>query len=503
MSSAPTREELGSVKTKVFYGLGSVAYGVKDQGFGVLLLFFYNQVVGLPSLAVSLAIFIVLFFDAFVDPIVGQISDNLKTPLGRRHPLMYAAAFPVAISYYFLFTPPHWNPNALFFYLIGVAIVVRIFISMYEIPSSALAPEMTNDYDQRTSFLSYRYFFGTLAGVVMGVSAFRFILRPDATHPVGQLNPAGYPIYALIAAVVMITSILISTRGTQRFIPLFRMPSAKRPTLGQTLREMGTALAHRPFIILISAAIFGTTAIGLSVALGLYFNTFFWGLSSNQLGYFSLAGVFGATLGPLLAGPISRRLEKKNAATLFYACFLLISPAPIWLRLIGIFPPNGSPFLFPLLFIERSTSAVLGAATLILFSSMIADVVEDNAVRTGKRSEGLFFAGISFIAKILQGAGIILAGLFASGLHTHAGSAHVDPSAARHLAYLYLPSLVVLYGTGMLILSRYRITRATHEGNLRRLAESTAMDDRSPAVEEAAAVEQVDFIAAKTANPPA
>ena len=35
MSSAPTREELGSVKTKVFYGLGSVAYGVKDQGFGV------------------------------------------------------------------------------------------------------------------------------------------------------------------------------------------------------------------------------------------------------------------------------------------------------------------------------------------------------------------------------------------------------------------------------------------------------------------------------------
>jgi Na+/melibiose symporter-like transporter len=501
MSTAPTREELGSVKTKVFYGLGSVAYGVKDQGFGGLLLFFYNQVIGLPSLEVSFAIFIVLFFDAFVDPIVGQISDNLKTPLGRRHPLMYAAAFPVAISYYFLWTPPHWSPNTLFFYLIGIAIVVRIFISLYEIPSSALAPEMTDDYDQRTSFLAYRYFFGAVAGAAMSLTVFRFILRPDATHPVGQLNPAGYPLYAFIAAVVMVTSILVSTRGTQRFIPLFRLPAAKRPTLGETLREMGAALSHRPFVILISAAIFGTTAIGLSVALALYFYTFFWGLAANQVSIFAGAALIGAFVGPLLAGPISKRLEKKNAAILFYALFLLISPAPIWLRLLGLFPANGSPLLFPLLFVERTFSAILGAATLILFSSMIADVVEDNAVRTGKRSEGLFFAGISFIAKILQGAGIILAGMFASGLHRNGATAHVDPAAARHLAYLYLPSLVVLYGTGMFILSRYRITRAQHEGNLRHLAESMGTD--KPAIEEAAAVAQVDFIAAKTANPPA
>jgi Na+/melibiose symporter-like transporter len=500
MTRTPTREELGSRTTKIYYGLGSVAYGVKDHGFSALLLFFYDRVVGLPAFAVSLGVFIVLFFDAFIDPIIGQISDNLRTPLGRRHPLMYAAALPVAIGYYLLFTPPHASKQVLFFYLVAVAIVVRIFISLYEIPSSALAPEMTDDYDQRTSFLSYRYLFGGIGGVTMSFVTLRFLLRPDASHLVGQLNPAGYPLYAAVAAIVMIISILVSTYGTQRFIPLFRKPATTRPSLTQTVRDMATSLSHRPFVILIAAAVFGTTAIGLGVALNLYFATYFWELSASQIAILALTGILSAVFGPMLAGPISKRIEKRSAAILFYACFLCISPSTYVLRLIGFFPANGSPFLLPLLFLERSTSAILGVATLILYASMISDVVEDNAVRTGRRSEGLFFAGISFISKLLQGAGIVLAGLFASGLSRHGASAHVDPAAVRHLALLYLPTIVVLYGTGMLILSRYPITRAQHEHNLKRLSET--MPDGAPAIDAAAAAKQVDFVAAKNVTLP-
>jgi glycoside/pentoside/hexuronide:cation symporter, GPH family len=151
-----TSPAVRGLSTKLFYGVGSIAFGVKDQGFGTLLLFFYNQVVGLSSATVGLAIAAALVFDAFADPIVGQISDNLRTPWGRRHPFMYAAAIPVAVGYWFLWNPPHLSTRGLLFYLIAVAIVVRTFITMYEIPSSALAPELTTDYDQRTSFLSFR-----------------------------------------------------------------------------------------------------------------------------------------------------------------------------------------------------------------------------------------------------------------------------------------------------------------------------------------------------------
>jgi hypothetical protein len=84
------KRDISSLRTKLFYGFGSVAFGVKDQGFLYFLLFFYNQVVGLPSAWVSGAIAMALIFDAFADPIVGQISDNLRTRWGRRPTTRYA-----------------------------------------------------------------------------------------------------------------------------------------------------------------------------------------------------------------------------------------------------------------------------------------------------------------------------------------------------------------------------------------------------------------------------
>ena len=85
---APPRSELTSLRTKIVYGLGSVAFGVKDNGFQTILLLFYNQVVHLPGIQVGLAVSIALMIDAFIDPVVGHFSDNLRTRWGRRHPLI-------------------------------------------------------------------------------------------------------------------------------------------------------------------------------------------------------------------------------------------------------------------------------------------------------------------------------------------------------------------------------------------------------------------------------
>src|SRR5947209_9958043 len=125
--------------TKLFYGFGSVAFGVKDNGFSYLLLLFYNQVMGLPATLVGLALMIALVFDAVVDPMIGQFSDNLRTRWGRRHPLMYAAALPMALLYVALWNPPHWDHQRLFYYLVAMAILIRGVVSFYEVPSSALA----------------------------------------------------------------------------------------------------------------------------------------------------------------------------------------------------------------------------------------------------------------------------------------------------------------------------------------------------------------------------
>jgi GPH family glycoside/pentoside/hexuronide:cation symporter len=90
-NSVPAERKL-SAATRLLYGIGAIPYGVKINGLIGLLLLYYNQVVGLPALQVSLAIMVAMIADAVFDPVIGQISDNWKSRWGRRHPFMYAAA---------------------------------------------------------------------------------------------------------------------------------------------------------------------------------------------------------------------------------------------------------------------------------------------------------------------------------------------------------------------------------------------------------------------------
>ena len=95
-----------SLGNKIAYGFGSVAFGVKNNGFDYFFLIFYSQVMGVSAYLVSLALLIALVFDALSDPLIGYLSDNTRSRWGRRHPYMYAAAMPVALGYYFVWNPP-------------------------------------------------------------------------------------------------------------------------------------------------------------------------------------------------------------------------------------------------------------------------------------------------------------------------------------------------------------------------------------------------------------
>nr|QQZ50185.1 MFS transporter [Phenylobacterium glaciei] len=116
-----------------------MANAIKARGLSTFLLIFYNQVVGLPPQMVSTAIFIALIFDAFCDPLVGQISDNFRSPWGRRHPFMYAAALPVSLAFFLIWNPLGLESGELFAYMLACLLVIRLFDTFFELPSSALA----------------------------------------------------------------------------------------------------------------------------------------------------------------------------------------------------------------------------------------------------------------------------------------------------------------------------------------------------------------------------
>jgi len=464
--------ELGGLRTKLIYGFGSVAYGVKDQGFTTLLMLFYNQVIGLPAQWVGSAILLALVFDSVADPIVGQISDNLRSRWGRRHPFMYAAAVPVAISYWFLWNPPAWSNEALFFYLLAMAIVVRTFITMYEIPSAAMAAELTTDYDQRTSFMAYRYFFGWQGGLVMGILSYLVFFKPDAAHPVGQLNPSGYPTYAFFAALLMVIAILVSSLGTHRFIPRFTVPPERRRTLGITIREMLQTWSNRSFAALAGSTLFSYVAQGVLFALNIYFSTYLWHLSALQIGLITLSLVLAPFLALAMATPLSQHFDKKRATIGLFVVSLVFYCAPLVLYLLRALPTTPTPFLISVLVVLALLATTFSIACGTLGASMMTDVVEDSAVRTGRRSEGLFFATVILVQKAVSGLGAFIAGMLLALVHfpQNASPTTLDPVIAYNLALAYLPTVVVLFVLSIFCLTFYRISREDHDANIRKLA---------------------------------
>ncbi|HTP78516.1 MAG TPA: MFS transporter [Rhizomicrobium sp.] len=471
------QREISSLRTKLFYGFGSIAFGVKDNGFSYFLLIFYNQVVGLPAFWVGSAIAIALAVDAFVDPVIGQISDNWHSRLGRRHPFMYGAAVPVAIGYWFVWNPPAgWSQNALFYYLIAIAIAVRSVIAVYEIPSTALVAELTPDYDQRTSFFSYRFLFGWLGGLAMQLLAYGVFLVPSLHYRVGLQNPVGYSRYGLTASLMMVAAIVISAAGTQKFVRYFVTVPRRSVPFRQVLKEMGESLNHRSFIVLSISALFSSVAAGTLAALNNYFNVFFWGLSSGQIFLLSLTVVASPIVAIFVSTPLSRAIGKKRAAIAFWISSTVFGWIPMGARLLDLFPRNGAPVLMPLLIFFTTIATMLSISSSVTISSMLADVVEDSQRKTGRRSEGLFFSANSFILKAISGSGALMAGVLLALAHfpAKANPATLDPEIPRQLALFYMPSVFALYAIALVCLSFYRIDRGTHEENLRVLAEAAA-----------------------------
>jgi len=471
----PERRRL-PLMLKLAYGLGSVPFGVKDAGLKFFLLLYYNQVLGLSASWVGAASAIALVVDAVLDPIIGQWSDNLHSRWGRRHPFMYLSALPIALCYGLLWDPPSGlSQDQLALYLLGMVVLVRALISFYEVPNSALTAELTDDYDERTAVVGWRLLFGWAGGLGMVVLALAAFAPPDDAQSAGQLVAAGYVKYGWVSGIIMLGTSLASSLGTHRRIPLLKAPPPRHDfDLRRSLGEIWQSLSQRSLRILLLVILFANLAGGLSATLSFYYNIYFWLLSAKE----SLLLVFGLFLGTILALPLSaalsKRWGKKTATTSLAILATGLAPLPQLLRLAGWFPANGDPALLFWLFLHAAIGNMLLIAAAILIIAMVTDTVEDSQLSTGRRSEGLFLAASSFVTKCATGLGLWMSGVLIDliGFPAQAQPGTVDPAVLRNMVLAYTPLTTLLYLVMLGFLGAYRIDRATHEANLKRLAAS-------------------------------
>tara|TARA_R110000850_G_scaffold1826_7_gene9597 strand:+ start:186 stop:1607 length:1422 start_codon:yes stop_codon:yes gene_type:complete len=453
------------LKPKLFYGFGSVAYGIKDNGFATFLLFYYEQVVGLDAGLVGLAIALALFADAFVDPAVGQLSDRTRTTIGRRHPWLYAASLPIVAAWLLLWHPPELSQGWLFAYLFVTAMTVRMAFSAFEVPALALLPELSNDYHDRTVIMRFRFLFGWTGGLFIMFLAYALFFVPSEDYPVGLLNRDGYEKYAVFGACIMLVAVLVSAIGTHKRIVSRYRDTRDFPKTAETLKQIFETFRYRPFLLLMLAGIFAFTNQWLVFALSPYLFTHVWEFRQPDFTAYSILLFGAAVLAFLLVTPLSMRLGKAKAASLLTLTALTVGTLPYWLRMAHGFPEPGDPVMIPVLFALLLVATASSIAAMILTMSMIADVTDQHEHDTSKRSEGLFSSGMFFMQKVVNGIGILMASQIIAfiGLPKQAEPGTVDGSVVDNLALIYVVTATLLALVGAWAYTKFPLGEKDHE----------------------------------------
>lgn len=406
---------VGSVPVfiKLGQGIGALTGQHKEWAFNTLLLLYYSQILGLPATNASIVLAVALIFDALADPIVGAWSDSFRSKWGRRHPFMFASIIPTSVTIYLLFSPPHGlSTELLTVWLLIFAVLMRFVFTFFLVPWHAVAAELSENYAERTSIITYRLVVGWVGGMAFVFAMYSWVFKGSAEYPNGMMDPSRYGVFAVVIGVLTFVWISVSSLITRTQVRYLPQPTASSPrtNAGDIARRILTALKNRNFrliffTVLISAAVSGTGQV-----FDIYMNLYYWELRPADIRWFSLA-VFGVVGSFLTAGLLQRSFQKQNIMIGSLVAVTLLLMAKVLLRFTGIWPDNGDPMLIKLFVLHAGVTAYFSSMVLIMFASMVADIVDEQEYHTGLRQEGVFSAGITFAGKATTSLGLICGGL--------------------------------------------------------------------------------------------
>jgi Na+/melibiose symporter-like transporter len=459
--------------TRWTYGSGGVCQGVVGNAHYFVLLY-YSQVLGLDARLAGLALAIGVAFDAVTDPLVGYLSDNTKSRWGRRHPFLYASILPLALSYFLLWHPPPFlqGDTPMFVYLLLCLVALRGSETLFQVPAYAMCAEISSDYDERTRLFARYSTVSSVVGNGMSVLMYALWLVPSPEYADGIMNIEGYKEAGLIGTLAIAASVLLFTIGLHRFIPRFsRFQPSDALGPRQFFRQVAAVFRYSSMRVVAVSWMLSSVGGGIYAILWVYIYSYFWEFTSQQISLIVIPmALAGLLIPPLLSGLASGR-EKKRVAVLGLSAAILVNVFPIGMRLLEIFPANGTVLLFWMLLVLGVFETVFFLVFDVASSSMAVDITEQAELDTGRRSEGVITSAVTFASKCASALGTFLGGLTLSLIEfpTETAVGGVAPDVIFDLGLVYGPLILVIYLGSVYAISRYPISRIQHEETLARL----------------------------------
>lgn len=376
------------ILTKIGYSFGEIGSQCSWTLISSYLTVFYTDVVGLGPAVISAIMLIARIWDAVNDPMFGAIAENTKTKWGRFRPYILWGAPILALfnclTFLNLDIPMTWKAIWCGFTYIGCGMAY----TAVNISTQCVANVMTASNQERVSLNAFK---GVGSGLIqMVISA---VTMPMILHFGGgsAASGKGYFMSALVFSIVCIPCFWVCFASTKEIIG--RKEDAKKETIGDTMKNLVSSFK---FTFKDRNAVFVMLAM-LTFLTGLF----------GRIGI--MAYYFIYIMGnPVLIAGFATAMSAGMLIVNFYAPFLLNRMSKKYVGAMGCVAQALCCVFFYIIGENQMTNLVVlsgflyGVTNLVSITcfTLSAEVIDDNWLRTGVRSDGVIQSCISFSTKL-------------------------------------------------------------------------------------------------------
>jgi len=436
--------------TKFFYGSGDLGFSLVGTIIGAYFLFFLTDVVGIKPAVAGIAILIGRTWDYLNDPLIGHLSDRTRSKWGRRRPFLLFGALPFALAFTLMwYRPPFESQVALAVYYALAYVIFDAAATFVYMPYFALTPELTEDYDERTSLTSYRMFFSLLGGLL----AFTIPLMI-----VGSFTPANANKVLLMGAIFGLGSALplllvfFNTKERDEFV------AQEKPKF---LDSIKAALKNKPFIF--GAVIYLLTWVCMDILQTILLFFIKYVLKLEGMSDIIMALIFVTAIIALPFWEYASRKLNKRMAYVYGVVFWAV--AQILLITVGPLVP------MPVLVILCIMAGIGVSAAHVLPWAILPDAIEWDEYKTGERHEGMFYSLVTLMGKIASSIAIPLTAIMLDVTGYIPNAVQQPASALLGIRLLIGPVPAVFLTISIIFALKYPLERVQFSNIVKELEE--------------------------------
>ncbi len=445
------------LRIRVGYGVAEIGMSAAEVMLQVFLFKFYTSAVGLDEFLTGIALGLAVLWDALVDPAMGAVSDRTSSRWGRRRPYIIVGSLALATTTYFLFSPPELGTQtAKFIYLLIFYALVNTSMTIINVPHSALAGELSMDRNERTELFGWRMLFknvGFLFGAIYPSGLLDSVLASGGTEFDARSQAS-----VVLAIAVVLSALITATMVGKYDRPFSVLPGKKIGAWRQFKRFLKGvwSVARNPvFAPVLWGFVIAQVGRTINSSLALHYYQVRMGFSEKEVGQYILGVlIIVITLSLPVWVWLARKYGKKR-------------PAFIGAMLMGVLTMVGYPLLPPgvlwvsVLYASVICGAVVGS--IVLFDSLVADIVDYDELKTREHREGLYFGCWLMATKVSRAIGLGSTGLLLAAIGYDETSLVHTPDTGFKIALLFGPGVGICFILAALVFLWMPLTDARHK----------------------------------------